>query len=259
MKLFVADYDGTFFRHDAEEVKRNVEMVAKWREAGNVFAFATGRDVVNMKFEYDRFNVEYDYLVGVNGAFVVDKELNVLFKQTIPNDIASEIIDMLRDDSEGQLLVQNGIDGCYKVNYKEDDHIKALHAKTTALYKHTAEEALKEEVISVGCMTDHFDVAKRLNDLVIEKFGDQVTSFNNLNYVNVVPKDISKATGIQLIADKYDIKSQDINVIGDNLNDLEMIETFNGVTLENGKDEVKAKAEKIVDCVASYMQECMAA
>lgn len=139
-KLMAVDYDGTFFRDNIEEVKKNVEAVKRWKEAGNIFAFATGRDVVNIGFEYDRFGVEYDYLVGVNGAFVCDSKENVLLKMTIDNKIAREIIDILYDEVDGQVLVQNGIDGCYVVHPVKDDEISInLNKKVTKLYKHTAQ------------------------------------------------------------------------------------------------------------------------
>ena len=255
-KLMVADYDGTFYRHNDKEIQRNIETVKKWREAGNIFAFATGRDVINIKYEYDRFGVEYDYLVGVNGAFVADNENNILLKKTIDKKVARDIVEMLREDSKGQLLVQNGIAGCYRVNYIEgDERIEFLYKKTKALYKHTPEEALEEDVVSVGCMADDFGVAKKLNDEVIKKYGDVVESFNNLTYVNVVPKNTSKATGIQIVADKYNISKENIFVIGDNLNDLEMITVYNGVTLDNGREEVKAVASKVVSSVADFIEE----
>lgn len=255
-KLMAADYDGTFFREDIEEVKKNVEAVKRWREAGNIFTFATGRDVVNIGFEYDRFGIEYDYLVGVNGAFVCDSDENVLLKMTIDNKIAREIIDILYDDVDGQVLVQNGIDGCYVVYPIEGDEISInLNKKVTKLYKHTAQEALNEEVVSVGCRANDFETAKCLNDIVNEKYADQVDSFNNLTYVNVVSKGISKATGVQLVADKYGVSKENIFVVGDNRNDIELITEFTGTCVDSGVDEAKAAASKIVNSVHEYIEE----
>ncbi len=254
-KLLVSDYDGTFFTGDEKQVKKNVNAVKKWIDHGHVFAFGTGRDVVNMQYEYDRFQVTYDYLVGVNGAYVCDDKGNVLYKRTIDNKIAREIIDILEPDSKGQLLVQNGVDGAYVINYNpEDEEIMKLYNKVTKIYNQTPQEALNYDVVSVGCRTEKFEDAKRLNDIVNERYSEYVSSFNNLTYVNVVPKNISKATGIQLIADKCEIAKENVHTIGDNLNDLEMITCFNGAAMANGVESVKSQASMIVETVEEYIE-----
>ena len=43
MKLFVSDYDMTIYIH--EKIDKTVfDAISKWRDAGNIFAIATGRN-----------------------------------------------------------------------------------------------------------------------------------------------------------------------------------------------------------------------
>ena len=42
-KFLVSDYDGTFHTDD-ESIKNNIEKVKTFRNNGNIFAIATGRD-----------------------------------------------------------------------------------------------------------------------------------------------------------------------------------------------------------------------
>lgn len=88
-----------------------------------------------------------------------------------------------------------------------------------------------------------------------ERYADQVDSFNNLTYVNVVPKGISKATGVQLVADKYGITRDNIFVIGDNRNDIELITEFKGACVVTGVEEAKAAAKTIANSVHEYIEE----
>ncbi|OON94925.1 MAG: hypothetical protein ATN33_00255, partial [Epulopiscium sp. Nele67-Bin001] len=196
----------------------------------------------------------YDFLVAVNGAYVVDDKRNVLYKRLIDNKVATAIVDMLRKDSDGQLLVQNGIDGAYIVNYKdEDEYVQHLYHKVRQLYLQTPEEALQGEVVSVGCRADRFKVAKRLNALVNATYGDLVSSYNNLTYVNVVPKNISKATGVDVVAKHCGIDASNVYTIGDDRNDIDMIDRYYSAAMDLGVEDVKQYSNIVVDTVEEYV------
>ncbi len=253
MKILVSDYDGTFY-HTEEQTLRNIEAVKAWKEAGNIFVFATGRDVCNMGYEFDRFGVTYDYLVGVNGAYVSDNKGNVLYKETLNNKTASSIVNLIKEDCKGQLLVQNGIDGCYVINETSDPEIQKISEKCLKLYKKTAEEALEDEVVSVGARFYDFETAKKYNDYINENY-DDVVSFNNITYINVVPKGLSKATGIKLIADLLKVDIKDVYTIGDNLNDFEMIKEFDGACVKNAVKEILDITDKVYESVEKYIKD----
>lgn len=253
MKILVSDYDGTFY-HTEEQTLRNIEAVKQWKAAGNIFVFATGRDVCNMGYEFDRFGVTYDYLVGVNGAYVSDDKGNVLYKEVLNNNTARTIVDLIKEDCKGQLLVQNGIDGCYVINESNDPHTEQIREKCLKLYKKTADEALNDEVVSVGARFYDLNVAKKYNDYINEHFKD-VTSFNNITYINVVPNGLSKATGIKLIAEKINVNIKDVYTIGDNLNDFEMIKEFDGACVSNAVEDILKITNKVYDSVEEYIKE----
>lgn len=254
MKILVSDYDGTFYHDSDEQLKRNIEAVAKWRSNGNIFIFATGRDVCNMKYEIDRVGISYDYLVGVNGAYVTDKDGNVLYKELLDTNTAKELVELIKKDCKGQLLVQNGVDGCYIINETTDEAIDKIRQKCLKLYKQTADEALEHEVVSVGARFYEFDTAKKWNDYINENYND-VTSFNNITYINVVPKGLSKATGIKLIANKLNVDISNVYTIGDNLNDIEMITEFDGACVANAVEGVLNITNKVYKSVEEYILE----
>ena len=100
MKLFVSDYDMTIYIH--EKIDDSVfDAVKKWREAGNIFAIATGRNKFSIFEHIDRHGLEFDYLIANNGALVFNEKREMIFKDTIDNDVSYEVIKFLHDTFGG--------------------------------------------------------------------------------------------------------------------------------------------------------------
>lgn len=254
-KLMVSDIDGTFIRGDLDELRKNLEAVQAWREAGNIFVFATGRDWISVDYEKKVSGIEYDQLVALNGGFICDDQGRELYKKTIDNKVAREIISILDKPSNGQLLVQNGIDGCYQVNYVEgNEKIMKLYKKVTEIYKYTPEEALNREVVSVGCRVDDKKIVQLLCDEINEKFPTEVNAVANTFYVCVAGQDISKASGIKKVMEYYKIQHENVYTIGDDYNDIPMLEEFHGAAMENGVDKAKEVAEVTVNSVHQFIE-----
>lgn len=254
MKLIASDIDDTFIRGDKEELFKNIEAVKRWRAAGNIFVFATGRDWISVDYDAKKNGIEYDLLVALNGGFICDEKGKEYYKKTIDNQIARDVIEMLDEPSNGQLLVQNGIDGCYKVHYVEGNKkIMKLYEKVNELYKYTPEEALRREVVSVGCRLDCKDRVQKLCDEVNSKYNDQINAVANTFYVCVAGADISKASGIKRVMEHYGIKEENVYTIGDDYNDIPMIEEFYGAAMENGAGAVKSAAEVVVTSVHEFI------
>lgn len=254
-KLMASDIDGTFIRGDQEEIKRNIEAVRRWREAGNIFIFATGRDWISVDYERKKNGIEYDCLVALNGGFICDEKGKEMYKKIIDNQVAREIVEMLREPSDGQLLVQNGIDGCYQVNYVEgNEKIMSLHKKVNEIYKYSAKEALDRDVVSVGCRLDNKEVVQSLCNEVNKKYHEEVNAVANTFYVCVAGQDISKASGIEKVMELFDIEKENVYSVGDDYNDISMLEAFHGAAMNTGVDAAKEIAEITVSSVHEFIE-----
>lgn len=253
-KLMASDIDGTFVRGDVEELKKNIEAVRRWREAGNIFIFATGRDWISVDYEKKKNGIEYDQLVALNGGFICDESGKELYKKVINNDVARDIINTLSGPSNGQVLVQNGIDGCYKVhNVEGDEKIINLHKKVTEIYKYSAQEALEREVVSVGCRLEDKEMVQSLCDRVNAEYPEHVNAVANTFYVCVAGHGISKASGIKKVMEHYGITQDNVYTIGDDYNDIPMIEAYHGAAMDNAVQATKDVADEIVTSVHEFI------
>ena len=91
MKLFVSDYDMTIYIH--EKIDKTVfDAISKWRDAGNIFAIATGRNKFSIFEHIDRHSLAFDYLIANNGALIFNDKRETIFKDTIDEDTAYKVI-----------------------------------------------------------------------------------------------------------------------------------------------------------------------
>jgi len=256
MKLIASDYDKTFHRHDPQDLTTNMRAVEAWRKEGNIFTISTGRDVASMLNEKKMRNIDYDYIVSLNGAFVVDANNNVLFKQALDNRLARELVAMLRRYFGDELIVSNGFDGCNMANKTAsltDARAREIFQRNSRIYSKTVETALDGEVFLVGCLNDNFANAEALKAEILAKYDSQVEVFLNLNYINIVPKGISKASGVEVVLQHAGVDESAVAVIGDDLNDIPMLERFNGYAVSNAKQEAKDISLQVYDSVADLI------
>ena len=106
MKLFASDYDMTIYIH--EKIDDSVfDAIKKWREKGNIFAIATGRNKFSIFEHIDRYGLEFDYVVANNGALVFNSKREMIFEDTINDDIAYNVINFLYKNFSGTVEVAN--------------------------------------------------------------------------------------------------------------------------------------------------------
>lgn len=257
-KILAADYDWTFWRREEEDLAHNLSAVSQWRDKGNLFTFSTGRDVASMMFEKKVRNIDWDYMIALNGSFIVDKNNNVIFKKALNKELAIELVNLIKEEFGDELIISSGFDGCNFTNKKKsenDEHSKEVFERNSKIYSKTIEAALEDEVLLVGCLADSVEHAKTFKEKVLNKYSDCVDVFINIHYINIVPKGISKASALDLLIEYTNVKEENVSVIGDDLNDIPMLLKYNGYSVPNARQEAKEAATKIYNSVSDLIKD----
>ena len=95
------------------------------------------------------------------------------------------------------------------------------------------------------------DVLKRTEKTLLAAFGSELDIYMSAPwFLEVMPKGISKGTGIKKICDDMGIGTDEVIAFGDSFNDIPMIKTAGmGVAMGNAEDELKAAADMVTaDC-----------
>lgn len=250
MNLFASDYDGTFCKNDVTELNDNSESIRRWRDNGNQFAFATGRGITPLRNEISELNLTFDYIIGLNGAIIIDNEDNILYQATIKTEIASEIISYIVKENFLSFMISDGFTGTFNIN-KEDNNLREMQAKLQdkGLFNLSLIESLLRPIsqISIVCLTQEevCELSTQLSNL----FKNEVIIYPNRTSIDISPKHTSKANGIQKLSKLSPIHFNQIYCIGDSWNDIEMIERFNGYAMIESPHEIKAKSSKTFNTV----------
>lgn len=260
MKLFASDYDGTYCKHTRlgyRQMKQNIKVTKQWQEAGNLFVFATGRDLSLMKMEELLHRIQYDYVIGLNGAIIMSKEKSVLFRQTMSNKVARDIVLFIQQQSISYFTITDGINGYVQTPKRLTNkmfYLFKILKYVAKLYTRSLDEALSYEVAQISVKMNSHQDAIRVANLINNQFGDEVMAFANLVHVDISAKGLSKATGLEYLVKLHQLNNDEVYCIGDSFNDLPMIESFNGFTMIEACEEVKEKAKGTFSTVGDAMQ-----
>lgn len=250
-KLIACDLDETLLTSDRSVSDENREAILKADELGVKFVLATGRGYATVQEtlkEVGLHDLEDEYVISFNGGAVTHNKGNeVLHLQGISHEFANELykrgqeydvamhvytekdvyvynyVDEEREHLEGMMDVIEVFDKDLEF-LKDEPIVKLLYMNTDRNYLNTIEEDLKD-------ITQDADV-----------------SYSSNRYIEFNYKGVNKGAGITFLADKLGIDIEDTIAIGDNFNDLPMLETAGlSVGVANMVPELKEKMDYITE------------
>ncbi len=214
MKVLISDFDGTFFDKNYLE---NINKVNRFVNKGNMFIIATGRSINNLKVDINEHNIKYSYLICSDGASIYDNKNNNLFTCDIDRKLINPICDLLDKDPN-----------IFLTFIENDNIVSGTHANSIA-----------------GTFFDK-DKCKQLVETINQKF-PLVNAYLSESHINIRNKKVSKYEAIKFLISNYNIKSDNIYTIGDNVNDIEMCKHFNSFSFYNADDSIKKVSKKLVN------------
>lgn len=249
MKIFASDYDGTI-KIDKEVSKRNLEALRMWKKKGNKFGIITGRSTESILQEKEKYGYELDFLICNNGGVIYDQNMKLLKSFTIDFEKALALIEDIRNMDCNSFVLNNGFHRAKEVvNSSYEDYKYGMYSSDYTVDKIINEKKICQIVISLNDNEE----GKRLANYINTKYQGYVEAYPNVNCIDVVPVNVSKATGIDFVAEYFGYAYEDIYTMGDSYNDLPMIEKYQSATLSHTFDDIKDKINVIVDDVAAYL------
>ena len=248
MKFLASDYDGTL-RLAPQVDPGTAARVARVQEHGHRFGIVTGRALNTIFDEAHHNQVDPDVFICSNGALIADREKNILAAHWIPFDRACALIEYLKQSDFESFTFCNGEDSGYHVNEHIVQSPRSLERREKFFAK-TISEAMvlaKGRMISMAAWISDRGRMAEMQAEIQEKFGDAVESYLHRGTLDIVARGVSKQTGVEAAAAW--LKANEVYVIGDDYNDLPMIEGLNGFAMSSGVEAVKAAASRLFDTV----------
>jgi len=249
IKLVAIDLDGTLLNDKKEITPRNKQALQRAKEQGVKVVLCTGRPLISI----EKFLVELglqdegDYSITFNGGLVQKNDTGEVMEQAAMGlDAIKEIaalmhelelpLDIVSDDTTIQLATSTAHTSIYpELN-------PVLKVEKAQLEDLTTDRLYNKVVIAYH--QEHLDAQiPKIPETFRERYEVIKTRSNLLEFMM---KGITKAYGISLLARDLGITADEVMCIGDEENDLPMIEYAGiGVAMENAIDRVKACADVI--------------
>lgn len=241
-KILFFDVDGTLYNSEKRLPQSAKEAVFQARKNGYEIAIATGR--APFMIDSIRKELAIDTFVTFNGQYVVYKN-EVIFTDSVPINDLTDIIKFGHERNHPVVF----IDDQKMIATVEGDHKIARSLKTLRYpYPIINPEFYKNNA-----------VYQTLIFMEEEEEALYHQTFPNVKFVrwhpyscDILPKEGSKARGIQKVLEKMNIPIENAIAFGDGLNDIEMLQAVGvGVAMGNSKEQVK----EVADVVGGHVDE----
>ncbi len=243
IKLLALDLDGTLLNSRGEISEQNIEAIQRAESAGVLVTIATGRrfrDALPIAFQL-QLNAP---IVCHNGALLKYAEsLETVAVSTIPHETVFEILRVGKKFGGNALVSADPIGKgvlLYDAISEENIPLQKYVAWAKRLHGADAEESVRRvenlEKIVEDFETVHVSFSgacqpmAHLEMILRDELKDSAmiltTQYPKLNFtlIDVLPPDASKGIGVEKLARLNNLTAENVMTMGDNFNDLEMLE-----------------------------------
>lgn len=247
-QIAFSDYDGTLVR-DGQVDADTLAAIDSWRAKGNAFGIATGRGFAAIQPELERLHIPVDYLVCTNGSAVYRADGALLQCTEIPEEDFQTLCDskFLRDYQDGILFFTRHHAYCYR---------NAQQLPPNLFEKLNSFDEVKElhHVMQVGT---HYASQQEARDAftAIDAAYPQVFTGNvNRSFLDMNAWGMSKDIGIMQLVEFLHIDVKKVHVIGDDCNDLPMIQRFHGCCVDSAAEDIQKASINVFPTVGKMLR-----
>ena len=259
LKLIALDMDGTLLSSNLEISKENLQAIQTAKEAGHIVMICSGRakeDALKLLEEY-----KLSLPVGASNGAIVYVDGKVINSRCLQNDKVYKLAKLLESEGFPYKLYTNK--GVYSPYTWQDQVMQAFEENKHALDVTLEElERITEKQKKSNLITDFQRIEDVVNnpELEISKFfiltfnaehraqllsmlqedtDISVTASAPTN-VEIMDKHGHKGNGLQEMAAYFNIPIEDTIAIGDNFNDVPMLQVAGlSVAMGNAEEDVK--------------------
>lgn len=259
-KLFLSDFDGTLVRADGTVSEENRRAIEAYRKAGGIFTVVTGRMMTSILPRLHELGIDGGLAVAYQGAMISDVRTGAILKQSgFSLDHALKCIRYFEKCGyhvhvyTGDNFFSN-VDDEYLHAYEEICRVKGKIEPNLSDMVSTNSVS----VIKVLAMVEPSERDKVKAAAERELGGEFFVTCSSPFLVEVMPKGQNKAGAVDFLSEYYGIPKEEIAAIGDQLNDLPMLERAGGkFAVSNAETELKKHAVVVSSCEENGVAEAL--
>jgi len=259
-KMIVTDMDYTLLNKDKNISERNKNALKAAMDMGVHVVVATGRIYTSALYYAKLLGISTP-IIASNGAIIREEHTdNTMYQCLLPDAAINEMIRLTRQTGlYCHLFSRDTIytEKLINVSTRYTEWNKFLEAKDQVKIKlldsfENMNEYEKSEIFKTVVVDNDESKLKYLRE-EMEKTGLVTVSRSLSDNIEVMNKEVSKGNAVAKLAEIFNIGRSEIITIGDNENDISMIEYAGlGVAMGNAEQCVKDKADYVT---TDYMED----
>lgn len=247
--LVVSDLDETLLGSDHRISVRNAEVIREAVRQGVRFVPATGRNYISVQPMLEQLGLadrEDEYLIAYNGGAVFENKGNrVLMLETLPFDVADNLYQ--RGVGYDACVHVYTLDDVYAYNFwkEEREYMKGLmFIRETDM--RNLDSLKNQQILKVLYENENLSYLKQIED-GLSDLKDQVDmAYSGNRSLEFTRKGVTKGAAVRHLAAKLRIPASEVLAIGDNLNDLSMLQEAGlGIAVQNAAPGAKEGADLV--------------
>ena len=245
IKMVATDIDGTILPYDGEFKPAVLECIKKLSNNNIKVVLVTGRMHSSTVPIAQQLGLNTP-IISYQGGLIKSIDGSTLYQSNLPSDTAKEIIKWARENNIHLNLYLDD-----KLYVEEDNEIIKYYIKGKFVdYAVCSFDNL--EIINVNkLLAINLENPEKVTSWVSElkeKYPHLYIVKSTPYYCEIGPNDAKKSISVKFLQKYYGLKKEEILTIGDQNNDIDLIECGGiGVAMGNGTDELKKCADYITD------------
>ncbi len=241
---FASDLDGTLYSRSREPqiLPADLAAVRAFRDMGGLFGLCTGRTLSGARHcTGDR--LELDFIIAESGALIVDGTGQTLYERLLTRELAQSIIDPLL-----------GRMPC--VVHAEHEVYSFIDPWPGLACIRSLDEIGTDQIYDISAAPGTEADAAALSERLKERFGEKISVFVNVSFVDIVAGGCSKGNALRELRRQMNINR--LAGMGDSYNDLSMVEEADmGFTFPYAPEGLRSKADALAGSVAGALRTFM--
>ncbi|MCD8890416.1 Cof-type HAD-IIB family hydrolase [Staphylococcus nepalensis] len=268
INLIATDMDGTLLNAAHEISDENIRAIKYAQSHGITVVIATGRAFYEANAPINQTDLKVPYIC-LNGAEVRDESFNIMSTSNLNRELINRITDELNKENIFYQVYTNL--GIYTENPLRDLEIYIDIAQCagqeadvekikSGIQKRIDNGTLKvvdnydkiedtpgEIVMKILAFDSDLEKIDRVSEILAQS-GSLAVSSSSRGNIEITHSDAQKGIALNTIAERLNIDMENVMAIGDNMNDVSMLERVGySVAMDNAAPEVKAIAKYQTD------------
>lgn len=255
IKMVISDVDGTIL-DESEKMPYEIDKLRELIKEKNIlFTIASGREYTQVRQLKNRLDIQLPIIICNGTAARTEDEF--VWCDSIPKEMVLEIC--READEMGMSVILSLPDNEYAIR-KTPFVLDTI--KTYGRFENIfpIEEIEKNTIMIQKILIiekKRKDICRKM-ERYLKRYEDHLNIVDYGTSFDIVPKECTKASGIQRLLKTLNISVEEVMTVGDSYNDLEMLESARiGAAVNNAADELKKKADYV--CEGKYIYGVMEA